>query len=404
MKNIHRFALFPIAVLSMDSAWAAVYRAADPFDMGAAQASNATTEIYNPAGLTMLKDPQIVGSDIWFQQSIEYKGNVTKVPTNTTQHGEAGTTFSANLPAVFFSTPITDKLAVGFSYSVPYGSPTGPTYSENAIVGYSYTELLLNTQNYSGALAYQFADKWSFGAGLNYQQMNVDFKNVIFAGPNGNLGFNNTGSGNAWWWHAGILFVPTKATRLGFTYWSPVNQKLEGDSTLTGAINNTSDNLKMDLHIPPTYVFSVFQALSQSWGMNITIGYTPWSTLSNVVLENSAAGSITTEGVYNDTWRATLGPGFKLNAQWLFDAFVRYEQLAIDNDIRLPSQPGDANWSFGLGATYNFTDKISLKTRYIYPLFGIKDIDATTQNGKILYQGEEHRKATVLGAQLIWSF
>ena len=391
-----------ILILSMEHASAAVYRAADPFDIGAASASNASTEIYNPAGLTRLDGPQIVGSYIWFTQTIKYDGSVTEVPLNTTQNGKASDTFSASLPSVFISTPVTDKLSVGFSYSTPYGSPTGPEYPDDSIVGFSYTELKLNTTNYSGAFGYQLTDKWSVGAGINYQTIDVVFNNVVLAGKNA-VAFNNSASGHGWWWHAGILYVPTKATRVGFTYWSAFTEKLHGKSELE-QLNLSSDNLKIDLPIPPVYTFSVLQALSQRWGINLTASYTQWSVLSNLGLDNSAAGDVTTEGVYNDTWRGTVGPGFKLNDNWFFDGFVRYEQLGINNNIRLPSQPGDANWSVGVGVTYNFTKKIALKTRYIHPFFGIKDIDATTQNNKILYVGHEDRTANILGAQLIWSF
>jgi len=402
MKWLAQSILFSALLLSLHTTWAAVYRASDPFDMGAALANNATTEIYNPAGLTNLENVQIVGSYVWFEQSIEYNGTVTEVPLQKTQYGNASTTFSSSLPGLFLSVPVTDDLVLGFSYSTPYGSPNGPKYAEDAIVGYSYTELLLNTYNYSGALGYKLTEKWSIGAGLNYQTMNVDFRNVLLANQFP-VGFTNSADGHAWWWHAGILYAPTQTTRLGFTYWSTIHQKLYGSSEISGVINKYSDNLKIDLTIPPSYMFSIFQILNEQWGINLTVGYTPWSELSNLALENSAAGTLVTEGVYNNTWRATIGPGFKLNDKWSFDGFVRYEQLAINDDIRLPSQPGDVNWSLGIGAAYNFTDKISLKTRYIYPFYDVKDLDATTQANRILYQGQEERSANVLGAQLIWS-
>jgi long-chain fatty acid transport protein len=405
MKSTHLFiTLISITVFDTAPVWASVFRSADPFDMGAAQASNASTEMYNPAGLTRLKDPQVVGSYIWFKQDIEFTGSVTEIPfPNATQHGESSTSFSSSLPAGFISIPVTDKFALGLSYSTPYGSPAGPTYPDDALVRFSYTELQLNTKNYSGALAYQVTDKWSIGAGLNYQPMEVMFNNVVLTAAGTTSTFNNSASGEAWWWHAGILFVPSKATRVGFTYWSGFTEKLSGESELV-QLGRSSDNLKIDAHIPPTYIFSVFQGLSQKWGLNLTVGYTKWSDFSNIVLQDSAAGSITTEGVYKNTWRGTIGPGFKPNDKWAFDVSLRYEQFAIDNDLRLPSEPGDAHWSAGIGATYNFTDKISLKTRYIHPFFGTQDIDADTQAGKILYVGQEDRSANILGAQLIWAF
>lgn len=396
--------------LMISPAWSAVYRAADPFDMGAAQGSNATTELYNPAGLARLPKPQFVGTAIYLEQKIDFSGSVTEVPIHHTTSGSASDKYSVVTPGFFLSTPVTDKLSLGFSITTPYGNNAGPEFSDESIVRFSFTNLKLNTQNYSGAFGYRLSEKLFFGGGINYQTIEVAFNNVILAPlpPGGEAAFNNKASGDGWWWHAGFIYEFTKGTRVGAAYWSGFTEKLDGTSDaipLNFPVPPIKvDTLKIDLPIPPVATFSILHAFSDSLGVNLTAAFTQWSKLSNLTLKNSAIGTTVTEGTYDDTWRLTFGPGYRWKPNIGFDAFVRWEQKAIPDNIRLPAEPGDSVWSFGLGGTYYFTPKIGLKVRYIVPVYPKENINATTQKNSILYVGDETRTANVLGAQLLWEF
>ena len=141
----------------------------------AAEAADASTAFYNPAGLMRFNNQQVVFAGATVFTSMKYQGTVSinqledMGPQNVTAQG-GGTNF---IPGLNYVAPLNDYLAFGFSVVVPFGLKTD--YGKSTILRYVATESSVSVVDISPSLGIRLTKKASIGLGPDVQVMKGEF-------------------------------------------------------------------------------------------------------------------------------------------------------------------------------------------------------------------------------------
>lgn len=391
----------------------------------AAEADSASTNFSNAAGLTRLRNPQIVVSadQIWS------KNNFTGTSTNNNllrgvgaPYSQSGTSWggASNLvPAFHYGSPINDRWAFGFSVTAPFGLDT--EFPTGGFQRYAATLSSIRTYNISPSLAYKFNEKFSGALGFDAMRMEAKLNSVIgVPGTAQALGlpatatdtlFENKGSGWGYGWHAGLLYQFTPNTRLGFSYRSQVSQKLSGTSTLIGPLApngsyNQSSGFQAGVKLPPTTALSLYHAFNPQWALMGSVIYTRWSTVQTINLtglQPPFGSSSTTAGLtqnFRNTWRYALGATYTLNDCWKFRAGIGFDQNPTVDTYRNVRLPDGNRTLYSVGASYQVVKNVGLDLGYTY--VSIKNgVVNNTANG-VRMVGSSSNRANLVGLQLTW--
>ena len=323
---------------------------ATSFAGSAAVAENASTNFYNPAGLTNLKGLQISAGVTGLKSNIEYSVN----------GGNAGDTLLS--PNFYVSMPLTQDLYAGFGVSRPFALKTEYTagWTGDALV----RQTKLESTNYNPSLAYRLSDKVALGVGMNYQKLDLTLGQA-----SGSLSGNDSATG----WNAGALFTLSSAMRVGLAYRSGLNYRLNG------ALNG-------DLKLPAMFTLSVWQQVSDRWEAMGDLSYTQWNRLDQSTVAISAADE-------RNAWRFAWGAAYKYNDAVKAKFGFAYERAATRRaDLNLRAPENDRLW-LSVGGQWNAGNAGKFDLGYAYKLS--RDI-STTQNG---LNGRYETAGHVLGLQ-----
>ena len=413
----------------------------------AAEAVDASTGWYNPAGLVLLNKNQALVSGVGVFPSTKISGLSTYNTVDfepykqSFDHASGGE--QALVPAVHVVHPLGDRAAFGVSLVAPFGLST--QWYEQSAVRYAATLTQLTTVNASPEISGLLTDHLSFGAGLDLQWARVKFDGV--AGSPAGLQFlqelgaevtpnlldsssTNQGSSFGVGFHAGLLsFFNHKHTRVGLNYQSRVSHEFRGYSCLKGRLADPellnpeasyrNDDLYSDyISLPDIVTLSAYQDLSQKWAVLGSVVYTNWSTFQNIRLFNVAGYSseesiqtpvtLTTAQNYRNAWRAAAGLNYHVTDAWMIRGGGGYDQTPTVNqerDVRLP----DGNrWALSLGSHYAATPSLSFDIGYTY-LFGvgqpmINKTQVIDELSSVTINAHALNHAQLGGIQAIWNF
>ena len=159
-----------------------------------AQADDASTEFYNPAGMTRLDNPQVVGAVTWIDVGINAHATsatntetvfvpVFNIPVATIVTPVTGSGNNLQpgqtdpVPAFHFVYPFSHKFAVGFGITSPFGLDT--IYPDTTLQRYLATKSSVEDINLSLDIAYQFNDHFSLGIGPDSQYLSATLDQAI---------------------------------------------------------------------------------------------------------------------------------------------------------------------------------------------------------------------------------
>ena len=83
--------------------------------MGTAVVNDATATYNNPAALTLLKNPQLIGLGTVAQLNSQFTGNIKQSSNGFSESGVSKTQSNYFLPSGYFGTPLGEKLFVGYA-------------------------------------------------------------------------------------------------------------------------------------------------------------------------------------------------------------------------------------------------------------------------------------------------
>ncbi len=401
------------------------------FAGSAAVAENASTIFFNPAGMTKLSgDRQVsIGLDV-VNVGFEFNDEGSSLPaltaTGTGDGGDAGDL--AYIPNAYFSTKLTDKLAVGIGIGAPFGLKT--EYDDDFIGRFLAINSDIKTININPSVAYQVSEKLSLGFGLNYQKIEAELSNAVnFSGLLAQAGIGvfpgleGVGTVKAddysWGWNVGLLFEPSDTTRIGVSYRSKIKYELSGDvrfqrpdsgnAALNGAMAVGAPNgpAEADIELPDTLIISAVQQLSPQWTMLGDISWTGWSTLESLDINRTGGSLLSSETLkWRDTWRLALGAKYRYSDKVGLKFGLAYDQSPVETDHRLARLP-DANriW-LSLGSQYQVGPGMVVDVGYAHLFIHDPKIDADGDNAaaKGNLVGSYEAAVDILGVQLTYDF
>jgi len=401
------------------------------FAGSAAVAEDASTIFFNPAGMTRLSGQRqvSVGLDlvnVGFEFSDEGSSLPALTSTGTGEGGDAGDL--AYIPNAYFSTKVTDKLAVGIGIGAPFGLKT--EYDDDFIGRFLAINSDIKTININPSVAYQVNEKLSVGFGLNYQKIEAELSNAVnFSGllAQANVGvfpgLEGVGIVKAddfsWGWNVGVLFQPSETTRVGISYRSKIKHELSGDvrfqrpdsgsAALNGAMAAGAPNgpVEAEVELPDTLVISAMQQLSPQWTMLGDISWTGWSSLESLDIVRTGGSLLSSETLeWRDTWRIALGAKYRYSDKVGLKFGLAYDQSPVETQHRLARLP-DANriW-LSIGSQYQVTPGMVVDVGYAHLFIHDPKIEANgdnvAANGNLV--GSYEAAVDILGVQLTYNF
>ncbi len=418
----------------------------------AAEASDASTAWYNPAGLVLLKKQQVVVSGVGVFPSAKLTGTSTYDTDGDPPYIQSFNNLQgaedALVPAFYYVKPLGERAAFGLSVVSPFGLST--SWTPSSPLRYSATSTRLTTINLSPELAGQLTDHVSLGLGLDLQYAKVKFNGVIGSPADlqylssfsedglplprtlDSISFNQ-GNSYAVGFHAGLLGrFNDNHTRLGVNYQSGTSHQFYGASVLIGPL--AAENVELDsspssvfrtnmlssntIHLPDVLTLSAYQDMNSKIALLASAVYTGWSSFKQLQLNNIAASSAetgmhalinsSTVEDYRDVWRFALGANYHVTDKWMMRVGGGYDQtptIDAQRDIRLP----DSNrWALSIGSHYQPRSNVGVDIGYSY-LFAtnnppinktlvLNEANSTTVNAiaKVHVQ--------LVGLQVVWNF
>lgn len=433
----------------------------------AAEAADASTGWYNPAGLSLLRETQMVvgGTGVFPQSKITGSSLYTTPlaplplpPANYVQHFEGlDGAASAFVPMFHAAFPVGERVTFGISLVSPFGLATD--WDTDSPVRYQATFTELLTANLSPEMGVRFSENLALGAGLDLQYARVKFNRMLGApallqflgaAPDqlDSLSYNK-GKSIGFGFHAGaMLLFNEDHTRLGVNYQSQVSHQFFGYSELTGPlafngiiINSpasralavaadpafkTNGLYSNEVSLPDIVTISAYHDVTDRVALLASAVYTGWHSFQNIILNNVAALQTTTVPTqqgpaivgtsalvqsispqrYRDTWRFALGANYSMNDQLLVRVGGGYDQTPtndVDRDVRL----ADSNrWALSAGLHYQRNANLGFDVGYTH-LFSAGDsaINRSDAIGTSIYtvSASNRASADLIGFQAVWT-
>jgi long-chain fatty acid transport protein len=377
-------------------------------------ADDASTVYGNPAGMSRLNGQQITGGVAAIDASTDIKD--TSGTARGTNKGDM-VPFIA-VPFGFYTNKLNDQWSVGFGVYAPFGLVTD---YERGYQGKGYgSKSEVKVMTFQPTVSYAFNDKVSIGFGPTINRIsgvlesdktlnpNVADTNVKIKGDDTALGFN-----------VGVLVQATDTTRVGLTYHSKVNYKLEGHTTISGpaqtqaVLRNNRYDASLKIETPESYDLSVTQDLTDAWKLYGGATWTRWSRLKEITVNNqgvtSAGGiaapsqltSISEPQNWHDTWAYAVGTSYQLTKQVVLRTGLSFDQSPTNNTDRSPRIPTGDRTIFSMGLGYKVMDNMTVDLAYSYLKEEKVNIDRSTAPS---YHAKYDNSANGFGLGMTYTF
>jgi long-chain fatty acid transport protein len=400
----------------------------------AANIEDASTIFFNPAGMSLFKQYNLVGSievlisrGDWKDDNSTGSPYLGYPPLSGGDGGDpGGTTF---LPNLYFVAPVMEDFAVGLGVTAPFGLKT--EYDKDWQGRYNAVTSDLVVMDVMGAASYRFHEGLSFGVGVDYQAAGAELTNAvdygtIFRGQgltpedyDGYAKLETDDPNYAWGWNFGVLAEFTDQIRMGVTFRSKVSHDLEGDATFKNpsevdyilsqvpesqrAFQDTTGHARLIL--PEQVYISGCYDMDEQWTFLADATWTRWSRFEElrVTFDNPAQPATVQAEDWDDVWRFSIGAIYRLDEKWTFRAGAAYDQSPIPNKNRTPRIPTNDRIWLTCGVGYQINELMAVDLSYLHVFIDDGDIDQTAATGQNL-DGKFEGSADVIGLQFTFSF
>jgi len=369
-------------------------------------ADDASTVYGNPAGMSRLKREQV---------TLGGAAVIAKTDIKQTS-GASGTNDGDMVPVVgvpmgYYVKPIDDHWSFGFGMYVPYGLVTD--YESGFAGRYYGSKSEVQVITLQPTVSYAFNDKVSIGFGPTINRIDGTLESATRPpAPGLNDGkVRITGDDTAVGYNVGILVQATDRTRVGLTYHSMVDYKLEGKTKVSnqyiGALNGSKYDASLKLKTPESVDFSVTHELDDQWTIYAGSTWTRWSRLEAITVNNEGVppllvagglGRISEEQKWHDTWAHAIGASYKLNKEWVLRTGFTVDQSPTNNVNRSPRIPTGDRKILSFGAGYSPSDDVTIDLAYSYLW------EEDTKINQAAYHAKYENSAHGLGASLTYRF
>ncbi|MDQ8035851.1 MAG: outer membrane protein transport protein [Pedobacter sp.] len=379
-------------------------RLGDAFSGGAAEARDASTTHYNPAGLVRLKQTELTGGVSVLTTKVEFTGTaITFDPSDTSGSGTGNAPVIGNgaessssdaVPNLYFATPLREGTVLGIALNAPFASSTD--YGSSSVVRYQSLESEVTGARLTLSLGQEISPAFSVGLGLIVQRMEGSITNAIDSASYCSIGsamsggvlptcgtagtpdqdgrVKYEGDDIAFGYSLGLLYNLNDSTRLGFAYRSAIKNELEGSasvqipaavepvtSMVSPFLSTHSESAKFDLTTPESLSLSAFHQLNEKFNLQADVTWTRWSRFEALDIKTaSGEGDVTQEENWKNNWRVAVGGEYQTTEQLALRAGLAWDQSPVPDESRNISFPLDDFKAISIGLTYAFSPALAL--------------------------------------------
>jgi long-chain fatty acid transport protein len=391
-----------------------------------ANAGDASTIYYNPAGMSLLDRPEVLSNGAVLDGSTRFQNGGTLDTLGNPVRGSSGNKDQyIVVPALFATLPISDQLHAGIGVFSPYGQIN--TLPNDWVGRYQLQRTALKTIDIDMAASYKVTDTISVGAGIDAQRAHyfrgnaLDFGSLcaVSIGPVScnqlslspqaadgslNVDFVNWNAG----FNLGLLYNDDDVTHFGLSYRSAIQHNFSGSAnfsvppaalplTLSGLFKNTSAS--SSLTTPDTAAVGIDHIISERITLLGDIDWTHWSKLQQLSLMFSNPVQPTQDQQLNwkDAWRVSLGMIYRFDDSIDLRTGIGLDQTPIPSSFRTADLPDSDLILTSVGATYRLNDMMSGTVGYFHGFYSRAPVNVLMPEAGLL-QGtfQNHTNAVSL--------
>jgi len=331
----------------------------------AARASDASTVLTNPAGMTRLDGQQLLLGTQMLYSNLKFSPGSGTSPELGRNNGGHAAGFDGFFPGggLFYTSSVSRDLKLGFAASGNFGAAL--KYDDDWAGRYYARDVTLVGASLLPSVAYRVTDRLSLGASVNvmYSRLRSEtgVNNILPGLGDGKLEIKD----NKWGWggNVGLLYEASPGTRLGLTYSSRVKLDFSGKanfsnlgpglSALLASRGLLNANVDLGIKVPQQLMGSFAHAIDDKWTVLGNVGWQNWKKFGHaqVSIDSSNPTSITTEIPFKNTWHFALGAQYQMSAPWRLNFGVAHDSNFQPNGSTVsPVLPVGSAWRFGIGA------------------------------------------------------
>jgi long-chain fatty acid transport protein len=363
----------------------------------AAVAEDASTVFFNPAGMSLLPDRQLVVAGHLIKPSMEFSGTVTP-DIGGAQGGDAGDW--ALVPNAYFAYRLTPDVHLGLGLNSPFGLKT--EYDSDWIGRTQAIKSDVKTINLNPSIAYKVNEALSLGAGVSLQRIDATLTNQVHPLANTSL-IEIEGDDYGWGFNLGALWQFTPNTRVGLAYRSEIDFTLEGSATVTNFPLVPGGPVTADITLPDSASLSLFHKLSAKWDLLADVTWTGWSDFDKLAIYRTSGALLSsTPENWEDILRYSLGATWHMSDKLSLRGGVAYDEAPVSDIDRTPRIPDGARTWIAFGGQYRLSQQGALDFGYAH-LF-VNDPGLQSSAGGTTLNGEYDSAVDILSAQYTHSF
>ena len=405
-------------------------------DASGAEAGDASTIFYNPAGMSRLEGTQFVGGGTLVVPHSTYADSGSKpfFPGNRTPYA-ATKDYAPDAvfaPALYASKKINDQWTVGAGLFVPYGAKLD--YGNDWFGRYAITNIKLEAIALNPSVSFKLDQHHSFGFGVTAEYMKAELgQGVDVPGSVAYLGKFAPGASQAFlaniaktqglaaaqaagaalqgpikdghasmdghdWgfgFNLGYLYQLNEGTRFGIAYRSSISHKLKGSTIwdfsqvtsnpavnafIAKASNKVNSEALVELRTPETLSVNAFHQMDDKWALMGDVTWTRTSRLQNLDIQfpPTAEGAERIRQQWKDTYRVSLGTNYKYSESLMLRAGIAHDQAPVRSaELRHPALPDSDRMQYSIGANWKLNANSSIDLAYSYIDFKDADVNYT---------------------------
>ena len=353
---------------------------------------------YNPAIMAVYATAKDKSTASLFSGNLTLISYDTEVSTSSgTNQGSGKSNF--DVPNLFISNQISDKLSIGMLIHSPFGLetkwPTG-TFAPFAGVAALETDLSRITMyNINFNLGYQLSQNTGIAIGINkYNLLDLRFNSRAT---------EIKGSGNGYGWNIGLISRIDNLS-LGLSYRSAVHAKAFGTAASVLPI-------EVDITFPEMLTVGVNYVFNDAFKFEFDIEHTGWNVYDNLNIRRSTNQSTLTLSTNN--WQNTItyraSGQYKINKHQVLFGYA-YDETPQGDGYFSARIPGSDRQLFSVGYQYDF-GKYQFEAGLMLVKFDDRNINSSTTyvaagepNGTTAYNGTYRSGATLFSVGINTTF
>jgi long-chain fatty acid transport protein len=361
-----------------------------------------TAAYNNPAAMAFFNTTVMQVSVAAIRPSAQFRGEFRDQQGNPVSGGNPNgfAKFKA-FPNLALVAPVSDRISLGASVSVPYGLAS--EYSPDWQGRYFGSKTMVQSIAVSFSASFKVNDEFSMGLGILGQHTKAQLNTMLdpygsadellgaplFPPQGADVQLNvNAKRKFSFGYFGGFVFKPTQSDTFGLSYHSRVRNKLSGTYRLYGspaglallqqapivaaqlgvagvpALNPAGGDASARLDMPAFASFDWTHAFNDRFTLGATAMWTGWSSFQNLALYSSGQLLVALPQKYKDSWVYSLGGDYKLNEAWTLRAGLGYDQSPSNIISRDPRIPDGSRRLVGLGVGYQASEHFGFDLGY----------------------------------------